>query len=159
MGQTPGDNWAELLRSSARSRGVVPNRLPGVLAGAHAGTMATVRRVACSGLLFALVLFVSLTGHRGGQVTLFGGGACRSVTVCEHNMDVRPAIAEMLADQVARFGPTCVDPARFVGIPSRVLVRNALAADGDTGVVRAVTLDEALAAAKAGKVYVLKACA
>lgn len=100
-----------------------------------------------------------MSGPREGQVTLFGGGACRSVTVCERNLDLRPAIAEMLADQVARFGPTCVDPAAFVGIPSRALVRNALAADGDTGVVRSVTLDEALAGAKAGKVYVLKACA
>ena len=100
-----------------------------------------------------------MSGPREGQVTLFGGGACRSVTVCERNMDLRPAIAEMLADQVSRFGPTCVDPASFVGIPSRALVRNALAADGDTGVVRSVTLDEALAGAKAGTVYVLKACA
>jgi hypothetical protein len=121
--------------------------------------MATVRRVACSGLLFALVLVAAMSGPREGEVILFGGGACRSVTVCERNMDLRPAIEEMLADQVARFGPTCVDPARFVGIPSRALVRNALAADGDTGVVRSVTLDEALAGAKAGKVYVLKACA
>jgi hypothetical protein len=31
--------------------------------------------------------------------------------------------------------------------------------DLDTGVVRVVTLDEALAAAKAGRVFVLKACA
>lgn len=112
----------------------------------------------CSGLLFALVLIVAMSGHREGEVILFGGGGCRSATVCEHNMDLGPDIAEMLADQVATFGPTCVDPAKFVGIPSRALVRNALAADGDTGVVRSVTLDEALAAAKAGKVYVLKAC-
>lgn len=121
--------------------------------------MATLRRVAFSGLLFSLVLIVAMSGHPQGEVTLFGDGQCRSVAVCQENMDLGPAVAEMLADQVATFGPTCVDPAKFVGIPSRALVRNALAADGDTGVVRSVTLDEALAAAKAGKVYVLKACA
>jgi len=130
----------------------------GTPAGTHAEGMAILRRVACSGLLCALVLVVALSGQRAGEVILFGGGSCRSVTVCEHNMDLGPAIAGMLSDQVAMFGPTCVDPATFVGIPARALVRNALAADGDTGVVRSVTLDEALAAAKAGKVYVLKAC-
>jgi len=121
--------------------------------------MATVRRLASSAFLCALVLIAALSGQPEHQVTLFDGDTCRSVAVCERNKDLGPAVAEMLADQVLKFGPTCVDPVKFVGIPSRVLVRNARAVDGDTGVVRAVTLDEALAGAKAGRVYVLKACA
>jgi hypothetical protein len=121
--------------------------------------MAAVRRVASSAFLFALVILAVMSGHREDRIELFSGAACKSAAACERNKDLGPAVEEMLADQVARFGPTCVDPAKFVGIPSRVLVRNARAVDGDTGVVRAVTLDEALAGAKAGTVYVLKACA
>lgn len=120
--------------------------------------MAAVRRVASSAFLFAFVLLAALSGQREEQVELFNGAACESAAVCERNRDLGSAIEDMLADQVARFGPTCVDPVKFVGIPSKALVRNARAVDGDTGVVRVVTLDEALAGAKAGRVYVLKAC-
>jgi hypothetical protein len=120
--------------------------------------MAAVRRVASSAFLFALVILAVVSGHREDRIELFNGAACTSPAACESNSDIGPAVEEMLADQVARFGATCVDPARFVGIPSKVLVRNARAVDGDTGVVRAVTLDEALAGARAGKVWVLKAC-
>ena len=63
--------------------------------------MATLRRVAFSGLLFSLVLIVAMSGHPQGEVTLFGDGQCRSVAVCQENMDLGPAVAEMLADQVA----------------------------------------------------------
>jgi hypothetical protein len=120
--------------------------------------MNTMGRVGASAVLSALALLGGMSGHRVGEFTLFGG-QCKSVTVCERNMDVRPAVDAMLAEQVATFGPTCVDPAEFKGIPARVLVRNARLKDFDTGVVRAVSLDEALAGARAGKVWVMKACA
>lgn len=120
--------------------------------------MVAVRRVASNAFLFALVLLATLSGHREEQVELFNGAACKSPAVCARNRDLGPAIKDMLAEQVDRFGPTCVDPVKFVGIPSKALVRNARAVDGDTGVVRMVSLDEALAGAKAGRVYVLKAC-
>ena len=104
-----------------------------------------------------MLLVGGMSGQRAGELTLFGG-RCKVVAVCERNADVRPAADAMIAEQVATFGPTCVDPAKFKGIPARVLVRNARLKDFDTGVVRVVTLDAALAAAKAGKVYVVKAC-
>jgi len=114
------------------------------------------RQLVSTTVLGSMLVVGAMSGHR--EVTLFGG-TCQSDAVCERNADIGPAVAEMIADQVATYGPSCVDPAKFVGIPSRVLVRNAHLKDFDTGVVRVVTLDAALAAAKAGTVYVLKACA
>lgn len=118
------------------------------------------RQYVATAVLFAMLLVGGMAGGmREGEVTLFGGGTCKSLATCEANADNGPAIEAMLAEQVATFGATCVDPAKFVGIPARVLVRNARMTDGDTGVVRAVDLDAALAGARSGKVYVLKACA
>jgi len=115
------------------------------------------RKYVASAGMFTLVMVGGMAGHREGEFTLFGG-VCQSDIVCERNNDIRPAADAMIAEQVATYGPSCVDPTKFVGIPSRVLVRNARLKDFDTGVVRVVTLDTALAAAKAGTVYVLKAC-
>ena len=119
--------------------------------------MNTMGRVGASAVLSAVALLGGMSGTRPGEITLFGG-VCKSVEACERNADVGPAVDEMIADQVKAFGPSCVDPAQFKGTPSRVLVRNSQLKDFDTGVVRVVTLDAALAGAKAGKVYVLKAC-
>ena len=120
--------------------------------------IAALRQFVASAALFAMLLVGGVSGHRSNEVTLFGG-TCQSDAVCERNADIGPAVDAMIAEQVATFGPTCVDPAAFKGIPSRVLVRNARLKDFDTGVVRSVDLDTALDAAKAGTVYVLKACA
>ena len=116
------------------------------------------RRYVSSALLFAMLVVGAMSGTRPGEFTLFGG-VCQSDVVCARNADIGPAVNTMIAEQVATYGPSCVDPAKFVGIPGKVLVRNARLKDFDTGVVRVVTLDAALIAAKAGTVYVLKACA
>ena len=121
--------------------------------------IAALRRYVASALLLTIALVGGMSGIREGEFTLFGGGTCKSDAVCTRNADIGPAVDAMIAEQVATYGPSCVDPAAFKGIPSRVLVRNARLKDFDTGVVRVVTLDAALAAAKAGSVYVLKACA
>ena len=115
------------------------------------------RQLVSTAVLGSMLVIGGMSGTRPGEVTLFGG-TCQSDAVCARNADISPAVDAMIADQVATYGPSCVDPAKFVGIPSRVLVRNARLKDFDTGVVRVVTLDAALAAAKAGTVYVLKAC-
>ena len=116
------------------------------------------RQLVSTAVLGSMLLVGGMAGHREGEFTLFGG-TCKSDIACQRNANIGPAADAMIAEQVATFGPSCVDPTKFVGIPSRVLVRNARLKDFDTGVVRAVTLDAALAAAKAGTVYVLKACA
>ena len=116
------------------------------------------RQLVATTVLGSMLVVGGLSGHRAGEFTLFGGGTCKSAAVCEANADIGPAVDAMIAEQVATFGPSCVDPAKFVGIPAKVLVRNARLEDFDTGVVRVVTLDAALAAAKTSAVYVLKAC-
>jgi len=136
---------------------VAKGKAEGLTSGTAVMRMLLRKYVASAGM-FALVMVGAMSGTRPNEVTLFGG-VCQSDAVCERNADIGPAVAAMIADQVATYGPSCVDPAKFVGIPSRVLVRNAHRKDFDTGVVRVVTLDAALAAAKAGAVYVLKACA
>ena len=83
---------------------------------------AGLRRYVASALLLTIALVGGMSGHRTGEITLFGG-TCKSDAVCTRNADIGPAVDAMIAEQVATFGPSCVDPATFKGIPSRVLVR------------------------------------
>jgi hypothetical protein len=143
----PDDEWQAALEATKAKGETVSNVVREAL-----------RRFVASAILTAMLVIGAMSGTRPGEFTLFGG-VCKSVAVCERNADIGPAVDAMIAEQVATFGPTCVAPATFKGIPARVLIRNAHMTDGDTGVVRAVTLDTALAGAKIGKVFVLKACA
>ena len=106
----------------------------------------------------------AMSGTRPGDhntVELSGGQppSAAQQAIRAHNNDIGPAVKEMVDDQVKKFGPTCVNPTQFKGIPGHVLVRNAKLKDFDTGVVRSVGLDEAMSSAKAGKAWVLKSCA
>ena len=157
-----------LLGVASAVRHAIPRHLDGDLGAKpdHVPSLGKPGRVPALGAMFltntvlcALVLSAALAPTPQKEIPLIGGGVCKSLETCERNSDLGPMVDEMIAEQVAHFGPTCVDPTKFKGIPTRVLVRNARPRDLDTGVVRVVTLDEALAGAKAGRVFVLKACA
>ena len=118
----------------------------------------TLGRVASSAALVSVALVGALSGTLPGHMRFNDGVQCRDVAACERRADVGPAVEAMLADQLATFGPACVDPKDFSGIPSRVLVRNARMTDFDTGVVRAVSFEQAWTGAKSGTVFVLRLC-
>ena len=125
------------------------------------GRRAGLARALCAARVLATALAAFVILGVGGTSVDLEAGAGTPEAKARFVVEGRAAFDAMVAEQVAEqtAGRECWEPGTREGvIPTAVLVRGIAIGDG-AGVVRPATFDQGWALAKAGKVWILKACA